>query len=118
MASERKTLEFYTIYMYYTFLDCSCESNRDKLEKNFERNMEDFESYVNEYLDEGWQPLGSPTFSIDWLDLQGKGLAIQALTREKNVDHAIVVEVSPSVIIAEQVKPLRSSLRVCRDQTN
>ena len=115
MVPEKKTLEYYTIYMYYTFVNCSSNSSREKLEKNFETNMEGFEKYVNEYLDQGWKPLGPPNFSVDWLDLQGEGLAIQALTREKSVEQAFVVDVSPDVVIAKHVKPLRSSIRVCRN---
>jgi len=57
MESEKKTLEYYTIYTYYTFVDCLSSSSRDKLEQNFKRNMECFEKCVNEYLDEGWQLL-------------------------------------------------------------
>jgi hypothetical protein len=108
-----KVLEYYTIYtrwqFYKEFLPRYTKKNRDL---NFEKNMEEFESAVNEFLEEGWQPLGAPTFSAAWLSNTQHGLAIQALVREKNVEQAVVVEVNPEVLVAEQVRGLRCSLRV------
>ena len=108
-----KVLEYYTVYTKWQFYDEFKPVNNDqKSDSNFEKNMEEFESAVNELLEEGWQPLGAPTFSITWLSRTHCGIAIQALVREKNVEQAVVVEVNPEVIVAEQVRGLRCSLRV------
>jgi hypothetical protein len=108
-----KILEYYTVYTKWQFYEEFCPVNTDKKsDLNFEKNMEEFESAVNELLEEGWQPLGAPTFSITWLSRTHCGIAIQALVREKNVEQAVVVEVNPEVLVAEQVRGLRCSLRV------
>ena len=111
-----KILEYYTVYTKWQFYEEFCPVNTDKKsDLNFEKNMEEFEYAVNELLEEGWQPLGAPTFSITWLSRTHHGIAIQALVREKDVEPAVVVEVNPDVVIAEQVKPLRCSLRISRE---
>jgi hypothetical protein len=108
-----KVLEYYTVYTKWQFYQEFKPVNTDqKSDSNFEKNMEEFESAVNELLEEGWQPLGAPTFSITWLSRTHHGIAIQALVREKNVEQAVVVEVNPKVLVAEQVRGLRCSLRV------
>jgi hypothetical protein len=108
-----KVLEYYTVYTKWQFYQEFKPVNTDqKSDSNFEKNMEEFESAVNELLEEGWQPLGAPTFSITWLSRTHRGIAIQALVREKNVEQAVVVEVNPKVLVAEQVRGLRCSLRV------
>jgi hypothetical protein len=108
-----KVLEYYTVYTKWQFYQEFKPVNTDqKSDLNFEKNMEEFERAVNELLEEGWQPLGAPTFSITWLSRTHCGIAIQALVREKNVEQAVVVEVNPKVLVAEQVRGLRCSLRV------
>lgn len=108
-----KVLEYYTVYTKWQFYQEFKPVNTDqKSDLNFEKNMEEFERAVNDLLEEGWQPLGAPTFSITWLSRTHCGIAIQALVREKNVEQAVVVEVNPEVIVAEQVRALRCSLRV------
>jgi hypothetical protein len=104
--------EYYTVYKLWEFHEEFDYRNDDDCTLNFEKNMEEFEDIVNEYLEEGWQPLGAPTFSTGWLSRSRQGVAIQALIREKNVEPAVVVDVNPTVIIAEQIKPLRCSLRI------
>jgi hypothetical protein len=114
-----KVLEYYTVYTKWQFYQEFKPVNTDqKSDLNFEKNMEEFESAVNDLLEEGWQPLGAPTFSITWLSRTHHGIAIQALVREKNVEQAVVVEVNPEVLVAEQVRGLRCSLRVavCGDR--
>uniref|UniRef100_A0A6C0F5L2 Uncharacterized protein n=1 Tax=viral metagenome TaxID=1070528 RepID=A0A6C0F5L2_9ZZZZ len=110
---ESKVLEYYTVYTKWQFYQEFKPVNTDqKSDSNFEKNMEEFESAVNELLEEGWQPLGAPTFSMTWLSRTHCGIAIQALIREKNIERAIVVDVSPNVAIAENVTPLRQSARL------
>jgi hypothetical protein len=114
-----KILEYYTVYTKWEFYEEFFPVNTDKKsDLNFEKNMEEFEYTVNELLEEGWQPLGAPTFSITWLSRTRHGIAIQALVREKDVEPAVVVEVNPDVVIAEQVKPLRCSLRISREESD
>ena len=113
MSENSKILEYYSVYTKWHFYEEFSPVNSDeKSDLNFEKNMEEFERAVNELLEEGWQPLGGPTYSITWLSRAHHGIAIQALVREKNVEPAVVVEVNPRVIIAEQVKPLRFSARI------
>jgi len=108
-----KVLEYYTVYTkWHVYPEFKPVNTDQKSDSNFEKNMEEFESAVNELLEEGWQPLGAPTFSITWLSRTHHGIAIQALVREKNVEQAVVVEVNPEVLVAEQVRGLRCSLRV------
>jgi len=110
---ESKVLEYYTVYTKWQFYQEFKPVNTDqKSDSNFEKNMEEFESAVNELLEEGWQPLGAPTFSRTWLSRTHCGIAIQALIREKNIERAVVVDVSPNVAIAENVTPLRHSARL------
>jgi hypothetical protein len=102
--------EYFNVYEQWVWY--SKEINTDeKARINFERNMESFEENVNEKLDEGWTPLGPPTFSSSWLCKARGGLAIQTLIRDKNIQPAVVVEVNPP-IVAANVKALRFSERV------
>jgi len=108
-----KIMEYYTAYLYYDFYEGPRYStNTDVIDNNFKRNMNEFTDVVNECLAEGWILHGAPTFSIDWMCREYNGLAIQAFVREKNVERAVVVEVKPDIIIAENVKGLRSSKRL------
>ena len=44
-----------------------------------------FENLVQEALDEGWRPLGAPTFSRRWIkETIFGGIAIQTLIRDKH----------------------------------
>jgi len=79
--------------------------------------MRALEDQVNEYLEVGWQPLGPPTFSSGWLSGTRNGIAIQALTREKNIEQAEMADVTLP-IVAEQVKSLRSSVRLSGQKRN
>jgi hypothetical protein len=116
MSHENKIMEYYTVYTKWRFYEEFKPYNSEaKNDLNFEKNMEEFESAVNELLEEGWRPLGAPIFSITWLSRTHCGIAIQALVREKNVEPAVVVEVNPAVVIAEQVRGLRCSARVAHD---
>ena len=110
MSDAGKILEYYTVYTNWQYYDEFGPDEKNDL--NFEKNMEEFEDAVNECLEEGWRPLGGPTFSITWLSRSPYGIAIQALVREKNIEPAVVVEVNPTVVIAEQVRGLRCSARV------
>ena len=111
MAS--KLLEYGNLYVEYEHYGNSARStNHEVLRENFEENMNQFDEVVNERLAEGWQLLGPPTFSLAWCDMRRGGIAIQTLVREKNVELVVVVDVNPHVVIAECVKPLRSSSRI------
>jgi len=116
MSGEGKFLEYFTVYAEYK------EFNRYSGQRdwvlNFEKNMEEFENLVNDYFEEGWQTLGAHTFSIEWLSRIRGGLVIQALVREKNVEPAVVVDVNPAVVVAEQVRGLRSSARISASNSN
>jgi len=76
----------------------------------FDSNMEDFEICVNEYLEEGWQPLGPPTFIHLSNNLRWR-YAVITLVREKSVEPAVVVDIPP-VLVAENVRPTRQSARL------
>ena len=76
----------------------------------FDNNMEDFELCVNEYLEEGWQPLGPATFKHSTGALRWE-YAVITLVREKSVEPAVVVDVPP-VVVAENVRPTRQSARL------
>ena len=116
--SQSKILEYTNVYLEYEYYnDTGCRSSSlAVLRENFDENMKEFDAVVNERLEEGWQLLGQPTFSSDWLCRSG-GIAVQALVREKNIEPAIVVEVHPTVVIAECVRQLRSSNRVTRSNS-
>jgi hypothetical protein len=112
-ATDTKVLEYFNVYMAFEYYGNSKRSsNENLLHKNFDENMQDFDFIVNEKLEEGWRPLGPPTFSLGWCDMARGGFAIQTLVREKNIEQAVVVDVNPEVLIAEEVKPLRSSTRI------
>jgi hypothetical protein len=113
MAS--KLLEYGNLYVEYEhYGNITRSSNNEVLRENFDENMKEFDEVVNERLAEGWQLLGPPTFSLGWCDMQRGGIAIQTLVREKNVELVVVVDVKPHVVVAECVKPLRSSSRIAR----
>jgi hypothetical protein len=105
-AIGNKHLEYFNVYVTFQRFGNSSRS------ENFDENMLDFDEVVNEKLQEGWQLLGPPTFSLGWCDMQSGGIAIQTLIREKNVETAVVVDVNPEVLVAECVKPVRSSRRL------
>ena len=90
-----------------TIKECLIYNQEWKQNLSFEENMEDFEDCVNEYLAEGWQPLGPPTFSDSWMscDYCG-GRAVQTFIREKSVEPVVVVDIPP-VVFAENVRPAR-----------
>ena len=75
----------------------------------FDNNMEEFESCVNEYLEEGWQPLGPPTF-VHLTNRMRWNYAVITLVRDKSVEPAVVVDVPP-VLVAENVRATRRSAR-------
>jgi hypothetical protein len=102
-----KVLEYFTIYAIWKFHEEFAPNSRENYYYlNFEKNMEDFEACVNSYLEEGWQPLGAPSFSKEWMIGLRGGKAIQAVVREKNVVKAGVVAV------AENVTSVRRSTRI------
>ena len=118
MTSQPKLMEYFNVYLSFVRYGNSARStNSNVLNKNFEENMDEFVAVVNEKLEEGWQLLGPPTFSLGWCDMQNGGIAIQSLVRDKGVEHAVVVDVQPDVVVAECVKPLRSSKRVVRSNS-
>lgn len=77
--------------------------------ENFNENMRVFEEEVNEKLSDGWIPHGAPTFTKDW-ERNTSGRAYQALIRDRNINSSVLV-VAKTEVVAEYVKPLRSSLR-------
>ena len=79
--------------------------------QNFDMNIAAFDDHVNEHLAEGWALLGAPIFNNAWINLRSGGVAIQALVRQKGVEPAVVAEVAEQVV-AENVRPLRSSARL------
>lgn len=81
----------------------------EEYEENETINMENFEDAVNDKLAEGWRPTGSPQFSDGWGYNKG-ARAYQALVRERTIELAVLAEVTHAVV-AEQVRPLRTSLR-------
>jgi hypothetical protein len=112
-ATDSKVLEYFNVYLAFEYYGNSARSNnRQVLNENFHENMQEFDCVVTEKLEEGWRPLGPPTFSLGWCDMARGGFAIQTLVREKNVEQAVIVDVNPDVLIAEEVKPLRSSTRI------
>lgn len=111
-----KTMEFFTIYITWEFYISPCNTNETS-QQNLHMNMEALDDHVNRHLAMGWQPLGPPTFSSGWLSRSNHGVAIQALIREKDVEQIAVVDVALP-LVAEQVKPLRSSLRVSGQNRN
>jgi hypothetical protein len=84
-------------------------NTEEKKRDNYKMNMDAFLELVNDMLAEGWEPLGAPIFNSQWA--HGKdGRVSQTLIRKKNVERAVLAEASLAVM-AELVKPLRSSLR-------
>ena len=58
--------------------------SRIHYQEEYEENIVRFETLVQEALDEGWRPLGAPTFSRRWLkETIFGGIAIQTLIRDK-----------------------------------
>lgn len=106
--------EFYNVYVKWTWFYEEIRGE-ELSDKNFDKNMENFEGHVKTHLLEGWQLLGPPTFSQSWLTRSGGGIAIQSIFRPKNIVPAIVVDVNPP-IFAEQIRPLRSSRRLAAAQ--
>ena len=102
--------ELYNVYVKWAWFSKDIRG-KEMLDWNFDKNMENFEEHVNTHLAEGWQLLGPPVFSQSWLTRNGEGIVIQSLFRPKNIAPAVVVEVNPP-IVAEQVRPLRSSRRL------
>ena len=84
-------------------------TSKEEREENEMLNMENFEDSVNEKLAEGWRPTGSPQFNDGWGYNRG-ARAYQALVRDRTVEPAVLVDVTQAVL-AEQVRPLRTSLR-------
>ena len=111
-----KTMEYLTIHVAWEYYVKPCFSEECS-KQNFDLNMQALEDEVNEYLEMGWQPLGPPTFSSGWLSRMRHGIAIQALTREKNIEQAQMANVALPVV-AERVKPLRSSVRLSGQNRN
>jgi hypothetical protein len=79
--------------MEYTTVYCEWNDNKRNesvesrlhYKREYEDNMVRFENLVQEALDEGWQPLGAPTFSKRWLkETTFGGIAIQTLIRDKH----------------------------------
>ena len=78
-------MEYTTVYcewrekMRHESLD-----SRIHYQEEYEENIVRFETLVQEALDEGWRPLGAPTFSRRWLkETIFGGIAIQTLIRDK-----------------------------------
>ena len=111
-AEEKSILEYCNVSVVFENYIINERSSNCKFSKeNFDENMTEFDEVVNEKLEEGWRPLGPPSFSISWFDMVSGGLAVQTLVRDKNIEPAVVVDVRPDILIAECVKPLRSSKR-------
>jgi hypothetical protein len=81
----------------------------EKKRDNYRMNMDAFLEIVNDMLAEGWEPLGAPIFNSQW-SIGKSGRVSQTIIRKKNVERAVLAE-SSLAIMAELVKPLRSSLR-------
>lgn len=109
-------MEYLTVHVTWEYYVKPCFSEECS-KQNFDLNMQALEDHVNEYLEMGWQPLGPPTFSSSWLTKTRHGVAIQALTRERDVEQAQMADVALPVV-AEQVKPLRSSVRLSEQKRN
>lgn len=59
--------------------------SRIHYQEEYEENMVRFETLVQKALDEGWRPLGAPTFSRRWIkETIFGGIAIQTLIRDKS----------------------------------
>ena len=78
-------MEYTTVYcewrekMRHESLD-----SRIHYQEEYEENIVRFETLVQEAIDEGWRPLGAPTFSRRWLkETIFGGIAIQTLIRDK-----------------------------------
>jgi len=69
--------------------------------------MQALEDEVNARLAEGWEPLGGPSFSKSWTC---DGQAYQGLVRNRIVEAAVLV-VAEMEAVAENVQPLRTSMR-------
>ena len=112
--------ERFTVYCEWeNFVKSSHENIKNlgfsKISKqNFEMNMVAFDEHVNQHLAEGWSLLGAPIFNNEWFRHNNGGVAIQALVRDKSVESAVVAEVAEQVI-AENVRPVRSSARLARE---
>jgi hypothetical protein len=111
-----KMTEYLTVHVTWEYFIQPCFSE-ETLKQTFDLNMQALEDHVNEYLEMGWQPLGPPTFSSNWLSRTRHGIAIQALTRERDVEQAEVADVALPAV-AEQVKLLRSSPRLSGQNRN
>jgi len=85
-------------------------NTQEKKRDNYKMNMDAFLELVNDMLVEGWEPLGAPIFNSQWAVGGGVGRVSQAIIRKKNVERVVLAEASLAVM-AELVKPLRSSLR-------
>jgi hypothetical protein len=72
------TMQYTTIWVHWTkYYD---ESSHN--EKNFEKNMTDFDEHVNGFIEEGWRPNGPPQFSAGWFTgCTETGSVVQALIR-------------------------------------
>jgi hypothetical protein len=55
-----------------------CPLEKSRLEHEF--NMNSFEKYVNEYIDQGWIPLGPPAFVNGWSNISSDRFIHQAMT--------------------------------------
>jgi hypothetical protein len=78
-------MEYTTVYCEWKEKICN-ESIKSRLhyQEEYEENMVRFENLVQEALDEGWRPLGAPTFSRRWIkETIFGGIAIQTLIRDK-----------------------------------
>jgi len=73
--------EYATIWVHWVKY---YDSNEDfDNAKNFKKNMTVFDEHVNEYIEEGWLPHGSPQFSAGWFKgCTVSGSVVQAVVRE------------------------------------
>ena len=108
------TLEYCVVMVKWGFHFSHLPSGRHTIrpgdyEENEIINMDLFEEAVNEKLSEGWRPTGSPQFSDGWGYNKG-ARAFQGLVRDRTIDPAVLI-VANQALIAEPVRPLRTSLR-------
>jgi hypothetical protein len=78
--------EYDTVYVAYEmFLNRTVQrSNHDELSINLDDNMKGFQQVINKRFQDGWRPLGPPTFTQQWFNLlSSEGFVTQTLVRDK-----------------------------------
>jgi hypothetical protein len=88
-----------------------CPLEKCRLEHEF--NMNSFEKYVNEYIEQGWTPLGPPAFVNGWSNVSSDRFIHQAMTldMEKHLQYMARTEESNK----SSPPPLRRSARLSQN---